>query len=63
MIKIILLNWLELRRRRNVNDDKSRHALDAGRPDWFKMEWLPPWFAEIFLKSNGGNLAVSSKTH
>lgn len=26
------------------------------------MEWLPPWFAEIFLKSTGGNLAVSSRT-
>jgi len=21
---------------------KRRHALDAGRPDWFKMELLPP---------------------
>jgi hypothetical protein len=36
--------------------------LAAGRLDWFKMEWLPPWFTEIFLKSNGGNLAVSSRT-
>jgi hypothetical protein len=63
MIKVIFSNWLELRRLRRVSDDKSRHVLDAGPPDWFKLEWLPSWFAEIFLKSNGGNLAVSSQVH